>query len=198
MENLDEMSVQDILAKLEWGSGTFSREALAAAVQNREAIVSGLLGFIARAKNDALAIMKEREKVFMGHVYALYLLAQFREQAAYGPIIDLFGSVPGDIIHDITGDVITEDLHRILASVCNGETSLIRSLVANRAADEYVRGAGIHSFVTMVATGMITREEAIDYFAPFHGGLERVPTHAWNSFIGATTDLNPQSYTKIL
>ena len=45
----------------------------------------------------------------MAHIYAMYLLAQFREPRAYPLIVEFF-SIPGDIALDTTGDVATEDL----------------------------------------------------------------------------------------
>ena len=59
----------------------------------------------------------------MAHIYAMFLLAQFREKRAYPLIVDFF-SAPGDIAAEATGDVVTEYLSRILASVCGGDVSL--------------------------------------------------------------------------
>ena len=44
----------------------------------------------------------------MAHIYAMYLLAQFREPRAYPLIVEFF-SIPGDIALDTTGDVATEE-----------------------------------------------------------------------------------------
>jgi hypothetical protein len=40
--------------------------------------------------------------------YAMYLLAQFRERAAYPMLVKLF-STPGDVCFDVAGDLVTED-----------------------------------------------------------------------------------------
>jgi hypothetical protein len=51
---------------------------------------------------------------YLAHIYAMFLLAQFRQERAY-PLIVNFFSIPGEITLDATGDVVTEDLNRILA-----------------------------------------------------------------------------------
>lgn len=158
------MDKQEIIAQLEYFTGIFPRAALAAAITNRQEMVPELLRFIAYAREHAVDIREDEIKEYMGHTYALYLLSQFREHSAYAPIVDLFGGVPDKIIHDITGDVITEDLHRMLPSVCNGDDSLIKSLVENEQAGPYVRAAAIESLVTMVVNGIKSRDEVIGYY----------------------------------
>jgi len=123
------------------------------------------------------------------HIYAMYLLAQFRERCAYPLIVDFF-SIPGDITVDSTGDVVTEDLHRILASVSHGDTSLIKALAENDDANEYVRGAALDALLTQLVCGEATRQEVMAYYASlFRGGLTRKPSLAWASLVSCSTDL---------
>jgi hypothetical protein len=68
----------------------------------------------------------------------MYMLAQFREKRAY-PLIAAFAALPDELPHDLAGDFVTEDLGRVLASVCGGDQSLIRGLIENAAVDEFVR-----------------------------------------------------------
>ena len=186
------MNTKEILASLERSTGKFPEKALRAAIENKDEIIPDLLRFITYAKEHAEDISKQKTNYFIGHMYALYLLAQFRETSAYGPIIDLFGTMQEEIIHDITGDIITEDLHRILASVYGGDDRLIKKLIENKKAPPYVRAAAIESFVTMVNTGLETRENVIDYYAQlYRGKLERKFSFPWNILVSCTTDLNP-------
>jgi hypothetical protein len=191
---------QEIVAQLEYFTGAFPRAALAAAIANPQEMVPELLRFITYAREHAEDIRNDKLREYMGHIYALYLLAQFREHSAYAPIVDLFGSVPDEIIHDITGDVITEDLHRILPSICHGDDTLIKALVENEQAGPYVRAAALASLVTMVVNGIKSRDEVIAYFAKlFQGGIRRQPSMVWNELVGSSIDLNPKElYGEIL
>lgn len=182
------MDVEAIVAKLEALDGKFPREALEAAVANRDATVPKLLQILERANEDPHALVDQPEN--MAHIFAMYLLAQFREKRAYPLITELF-SLPGEMCFDLTGDVVTEDLSRILASVSCGDDRLIKELVENESANEYVRHSAIRALVTLMANGEKTREEIADYFRSlFRGGLMRIPSLVWGGLVGCCLDLN--------
>jgi len=99
----------------------------------------------------------------MAHLYAMFLLAQFRETRAY-PLVVRFASLPGNLLDSLCGDFITEDLGQVLASVCGGELAGIQSLIENEDTDEWVRGAALSGLVTLVAAGQKSRDEIVSYF----------------------------------
>ena len=96
-------------------------------------------------------------------IYALFLLAQFRETQAYPLIIEFF-STPGDSSLDVTGDMVTEYLARILATVWDGNTEPLKKLIENSQVNEFVVGAALDSLLVLVAQEIISRESVIDYF----------------------------------
>jgi len=108
------MDVQEMLQQFATNTGTFPREAVAQAIAQREATTPELLRVLAEAQHT---IEDLSESDSMAHIYAMYLLAQFREPRAYPRIVEFF-SIPGDIALDTTGDVATEDLGRILLDIC--------------------------------------------------------------------------------
>jgi len=127
----------------------------------------------------------------MAHLYAMFLLAQFREVRAY-PIMIRFASLPGEILDSLCGDFIAENLGQVLASVCGGDLSGIQSVIENEETDEWVRGAALSSLVTLVATGQKSREEIVSYFAQlFRGKLARQPSHVWDALVSCSCDLYP-------
>jgi Protein of unknown function (DUF1186) len=134
----------------------------------------------------------------MAHIYAMYLLAQFREPRAYPLIVEFF-SIPGDIALDTTGDVATEDLGRILASASCGDIRLMTALVENEHANEYVRVAALRGLVTLVACGEQSRDDIVAYLQHlFQGGLARDGSFVWNGLVSASNDLYPEElYTDI-
>jgi Protein of unknown function (DUF1186) len=131
-EERQTMDVQEILQQFATATGTFPREAVAQAIAQREAITPELLRVLAEAQHT---IEDLPESDPMAHIYAMYLLAQFREPRAYPLIVEFF-SIPGDIALDTTGDVATEDLGRILASVSCGDIRLMTALIENAHANE--------------------------------------------------------------
>jgi hypothetical protein len=189
------MDVQEILQQFATNTGTFPREAVAQAIAQREAITPELLRILAEAQHNIEHLI---ESDSMAHIYAMYLLAQFREPRAYPLIVEFF-SIPGDIALDTTGDVATEDLGRILASASCGDIRLMTALVENEQANEYVRVAALRGLVTLVACGEQSRDDIVAYLQHlFQGGLARDGSFVWNGLVSASNDLYPEElYTDI-
>ena len=183
------MNTQEILEELKYNTGVFPRRALQEAVASKEQITPALLKII----EDATLLPEVLyDESYIAHIYAMYLLAQFGERRAYPLIVEFF-SIPGEITLDCTGDVVTEDLHRILASVAHGDTSLIKSLAENNDANEYVRGAALDALLTQLVCGEATRQEVMAYYQSlFRGGLTREPSQVWASLVSCSTDLYPE------
>jgi Protein of unknown function (DUF1186) len=183
------MELTEIIAELENYTGTFPRLALEGAIAEREAITPILLATVTEWKSK-LEELSERPNYFL-HLYAMYLLAQFRESQAYQPIVEFF-SVPGDISMDVTGDLATEDLGRILASVCDGNIEPIQQLIENRQANEYVRSSALSSLIILVIQGAIDREVVIKYFEElFSTRLEREYSFVWTKLVMKSAMLAP-------
>ena len=64
---------------------------------------------------------------------------------------------------DPTGDIVTEDLKSILASVCHGDLSLIKQLIEDPLVNEYVRTAALDSLVILYNIDQLSREDLVGY-----------------------------------
>lgn len=155
------MEVDEIIAELSNYNGTFPREALVSAIAKRDEIIAELLMILERDTENIEALVGQDE--YMAHIYAMFLLAQFREIRAY-PIIYKFFSVPGEISSDATGDLVTEFLPQILASVSCGDISLIMQLAENRTANKFVRMSALSSLLVLVNSGELIRENVVEYY----------------------------------
>jgi Protein of unknown function (DUF1186) len=91
-----------------------------------------------------------------------YLLAFFRETRAYPLLVRIF-SRSGEFLFQLVGDVTTQDLGRMLASVCGGDVSGMTALIENEQANECVRSVAMEGIVSLVTTGQRTREEVMAY-----------------------------------
>jgi hypothetical protein len=183
------MKIQEIVRELEFNRGFFPRKAVLEAIAKCEQITPELLSILEYARRNIHRLCGT--EAYMAHIYALYLLAQFREKAAY-PLIVGFFSIPGEITLDVTGDVVTEDLGRILASVSHGDMSLMEKLIENESANEYVRGAALKGMLTLVACGVHSREEVLSYcLSLFRAKIAREPSHVWDCLVSYSTDLYP-------
>ena len=110
--------IDEILKELEPYTGRFPMTAMRAAIEQREAITPELLQVLDTAAENPLEFARRQD--YMLHMFAMYLLAQFRETRAYRPLVRIF-SAPGETPFDLAGDTVTEALNRILASVYDGD-----------------------------------------------------------------------------
>lgn len=184
------MNIDVILKALERNTGAFPRQAVQAAIAQRDEITPHLLAIVERATREIDRIVAD--ETYLAHLYAFYLLAQFRERRASPLIVDFF-SIPGKATMQVTGDFVTESLGAVLASVSGGDMAPMQSLVENPALNEYVRAAALRGLVCLVAEGVKARQEIIDYFRTlYRGGLERTYSFVWDALLSCSTEIYPE------
>jgi hypothetical protein len=167
-----------------------------AAVAQKDEITPHLLEILDRVADHPEEFLQQESAP---HLYALFLLAQFREKQAY-PLIVRAASLPPKTVDELLGDAITEGLPKILASVCGGDVSLIEQLAENKDADEFVRGSAINALLALVVNGDKSREEVLDYYAALLDGKlgKDDSDYVWSSVVSCATDLYPEEiYDKI-
>jgi hypothetical protein len=187
------MDLKEILSHLERNKGYFPRAAVLEAVARRIEIVPALLRILEEVSRDPERFASDGDRMI--HIYAMYLLAQFRVARAYPLLVQIF-SAPGELPFELVGDVVTEDLGMILASVSDGDMSGMASLVENEQANEYVRAAATDGLVTLVVCGKRSRDEVMAYFGSLFHKLERRPSMAWHGLVSACVRLCPEEVVK--
>lgn len=181
------MDIEGILAELSQNRGYFPLEAVEEAVRQRETIAPRLL----RSLEEAIAYSREPKgaESSLLPLYAMHMLAQFRDRRAY-PLIAELCRAPGTILDDMLGDTITEGLPRILATVFDGDLAPMRSVVENESGNEWARGAAIRAIGVLVRQGVLARADAIAYFGElFRGRLEKRPSHVWAALAAEAADM---------
>ena len=64
---------------------------------------------------------------------------------------------------DLTGDVVTEDLDAIFASVCWNDLTPIKQIIQDPSINEFIRNAALRSMLVLVAEGEMQRNDLIGY-----------------------------------
>src|SRR5262249_33784594 len=136
-------------------------------------ITPHLLKILERVADDPDGALDQENSAYL---YALYLLAQFRETRAY-PLIVRIASLPPEIVDELLGDTITEGLPKILASVCGGDTSLFGRLAETGEAEKFTRGSAFSALPALVLSGDRTRDEVMSYYSRlFNAILKEEPS----------------------
>ena len=182
------MDISEILQQLERCLAAFPRTAVADAVSHHEEITPVLLAILERVAENPAAYATDGD--YFGHIFAMFLLAKFREARAH-PLLLRIVSLPGETVFELLGDVVTENLGAILASVSGGDDAGLKALIENPEANDYVRNAAMRGLVTLVATGQRSRDEVMEYFAGLFHRLDRRPSYVWSALANHCTDLCP-------
>ena len=182
------MNADQILTQLQRNEGHFAKDAVLDAVAHRDGVIPALLSVLRDVANNPEPYASDSRSMIL--IYAMYLLALFRESLAYPILVQIF-SLPGEMPFDLVGDTVTEGLARILASVSNGDISGMTSLIENEQANPYVRSAAIDGLLTLVASGERSRDEIVAYFHHLFQTLERKPSETWEGLACSSTDIWP-------
>ena len=184
------MEIEEILSQIKYSPRRFPRKALEEAIQKRDEIIPFLLEILEHSEKHADELVEERN--YSAHMYAMYLLAQFREKRAY-PLLVKFFSLPYEVLIDLAGDIVTEDLDRIFASVSCGDPIFIKELIENSDVYEYIRAAGIGALFVLFTCGELSREEVVEYYKSlFEGKLERENSVVFYSLVQHSADIYPE------
>ena len=152
------MTPDEIIAALKRVSPRVPEEALRAAGEHRAELTPRLLASLVELTihpADSAADV-EWELPF----YAMYLLASWREHLAH-PLLLAFLRLPGEQCLDLLGDIMTEDMDRLLAQTAGGDTRGIVALVRDPAVNEWARTAAIRALGMLAAWGELPRDVLI-------------------------------------
>jgi hypothetical protein len=148
------------------------------------------------AKNpDCVA---EQGDDYIRHIVSLFILAYLRNKEAYPLIIKLL-SHPGDKVVQLSGEVFTEALARILASVYDGNLQAIKSVIENTSLNPWIRCAALDSLMVLWKENVLSRDDIIVYLKELlETKLERVPGYVWDTIALIAYDLHPAELEVLL
>lgn len=156
------MSIEEIVNELKYYNGKMPKEALEAAITQKDEITPELLNMLDYALKNIEQICNGTDK-FFGYSYALLLLAEFKEKRAFKYIIELLNK-DQEIIEYILGDSFTDYLARLLASTYDGDDKALFSIIENNEIDEFVRSCALLSLSILYLNGVKDRGFIVNYF----------------------------------
>lgn len=145
--------------QIELFSVPFPDEAIAYADAHREEVTPFLVESIARLADHP---EDDDNPDYVLHLYAMHLLAVWRETAAYLPLARL-GHHSYDVVERLFGDSVTESYGRCLASVCDGNLLVLQQLIEDESASHWTRHAALDAYMVRVFEGDASRDELIAY-----------------------------------
>ena len=154
------MEVKEIVENLKYNrDGTFQEESILEARKKKEEVTEELLLELEEVANDIEKYHKDQ--TYFLPLYAMFLLAEFREKRAFPIIIKLITNNQ-KAVDNLLGDLITGDLKKILASTFDGNIDYLYDIITNLKLNEYVRGAAFHALEILSKYNIITNEEIVE------------------------------------
>ena len=155
------MTKQDVIKSLEKFFEKFPAEALRAVSENISDYLPELLESLEYIGQNAVVLYEEDSDYFL-HIYAMFLLAQFREKRAF-PYLIAFLRLPEDLCDYVLGDSLTEDIHRMLLCTYDGDLPMLCSVIEDQQLHEWARNAAIRAYELLYSEGFVSREEFVGY-----------------------------------
>lgn len=152
-------NLEDAIDALRYFTKPFPEAAIQFAIKQKDDITPALLAFLQETIDDYQELA---DSEFFGHLYALFLLANFREKAAF-PLAIKIASLPGDFPDLLLGDSITEDFHRILGSLYNDDLDSLKTIIEEPNIYCWSRNAGLKTLLVLFKENILTREWIINY-----------------------------------
>lgn len=183
-------TIKELMNSIEYNKGTFPRKEIEELIERQEESVQYLTKYLEEFKDNYEKYINDGN--YMGHIYATFLLAQFKEKSLFKIFLELI-KLPGEIPFDLYGDSITEDTASILGTVYDGEIDEIKDLIQDSSVNEYVRGQGAHTLLMLALNGILDRGVVVEYFKYLlDGGLKDRNTEVITSIVCYATDLYPK------
>ncbi len=139
------------------------REALAEAARQREAITPVLLDRLDWLLENVRGMEDEvyNEPEYDQSLYAIFLLAQFREKLAYPKLLRLM-SLDRDQLDIALGDQVCE-MSDILYSTYDGDLASTKALAADASLDPFARNQALDLMLGLLRDGRMSREELVSF-----------------------------------
>jgi hypothetical protein len=196
MSEIDDVSIDEIMASLKIYSGVYEQEMVDAAISREDEIIPRLIEVLRGVLADPEPYLEDED--LFDHIYAVMLLGHLKATEAHRTIVDLF-SLPGEIPDDLFGDITTSDLPMILLRTCGGSLDFIRAMALNRDASDYCRNSALQAMTYAVVEGIADRKEMLDFFGTLFTGEETDPdSDFWGCLACNILELYPEESMDVI
>lgn len=100
------------------------------------------------------------------HLYAMLLLARWRDSRAYRPLTEL-GHLDASRVDTLFGQLVHDTYGRALASTCDGDLTPLKCLADDDSASLWARAAALEGMTLAALEGRCSRAPVIDFLVDF-------------------------------
>ena len=155
--------MKNLLEKISINDGHFPRKELKEIIARKDEYIPELLEIAVNVRDNYEKYMDNEN--YIGHIYAFFLLAQFRVKEFYPIFIDIL-KLPDDVVDYLLGVFLTEHANRVLTSLYEREEDIfpLKELIEGETQNQFVPGQAMRALVGLVLMDKLDREYVVNYF----------------------------------
>src|SRR5882757_7610554 len=181
------MIVDDVIRDLATTDGFLPEEAMRWALDHWDQAGPRFISMLERYA-DGSDRSQEAEDAL---IIIVHLLGEKRETRAFPGLCRLIRDA--DAAELVLGDVITETLEHILISIFDGDAALLKAVIEDASADEFVRETAFEAMAYLCRTGRIPEDGMRAYLLRLFDEMEpRDDNSAWTGWVTAVSLLGYQ------
>ncbi|MBN4076970.1 DUF1186 domain-containing protein [Mariprofundus ferrooxydans] len=147
---------------------------------------------------DAPETVQAKGDQYIRHIVSIFMLAHLRSKDAYPLLIKLI-SHPGNGVLSLTGEVLSEALGRILASLCAGRIEAVQGVIENPRLNPWFRSAALDSLMVLCKEGLLGRDDMVAYLRLLMAcKLERHASYVWDGIAFIAYEIHPAGLETLL
>ncbi|KNY27029.1 DUF1186 domain-containing protein [Pseudobacteroides cellulosolvens] len=154
-------SISDLIKFIEFNKVGFPEPVLRNLIERKEEAVPVLLDVLKKVYDNYKRYANDED--YFGHIYSIYLLAQFKVTEAYRMYVELL-KLPDDLPYKLFGDSLCESTGRLLASLCGNDYEPIKTIITDNNIDDIIRSHGVAAIAILAAQGTSDRGEVLNYY----------------------------------
>ena len=151
------MEPQAILYHLAHAEG-LPEDAIRTAREQRDAVAPLLVGFVERYLAGEPSARQLEAALF----FAFHLLGEWREKSAYRPFARLLAGPP-ERLERALRDAITQNAHRVMAVLFDGDPRPLYEVIEAEQADEFARSRMLEALAMVTVAGGLERDAVATY-----------------------------------
>ena len=137
--------------------------------------------------------VETREALF----FVIHLLGEKAEKKAYAPLCRLI--LDDEVSEQVLGDAVTENLIKILISICDGDPVPLTTLIETGAANEFARSSAFRTLAYLAATNRLSGFDMRDYLSRFPTDLQpEEGNYVWVGWLDAIAYMGYDELTPLV
>lgn len=187
------MTIDDVIRDFATTGSTLPRGSVQWGLDHWDEAGPAFIGLLERYASGEDRSEDSREALF----FAVHLLAEKAEARAFQPLCRLMRDA--EACEGVLGDAITETLEGVVISTYDGDITLLKEVIEDPDADEFVRDAALGAMAYLARTGRTAESEMRSYLLYLYAEMQpQAESCVWVGWVIAIANLGYDDYAEFV